>query len=149
MLLLYILYNWAQISHKTTTLCGTAIDTFKINAFIINSETSPDLTVCRGERVSLSVESTANINWIDTITFQNPNIDQQVVHPHTTQSYYVELNENNCSMSDTITVSVLPVMDQSLDPVYTLNYGENINVNLNANIWSDIKKWQISFFYKI
>ena len=35
-------------------------------------------------------------------------------------------------MSDTITVSVLPVMDQSLDPIYTLNYGENINVNLNT-----------------
>jgi len=117
---------------ETTTLCGIIIDTFKINAFTINSETTPDLTVCRGERVSLSVESTADINWIDTITFQNPNIGEQVIHPDVTQSYLVELNENNCSVSDTITVSVLPVMDQSLDPIYTVNYGENINVNLNT-----------------
>jgi gliding motility-associated-like protein len=117
---------------ETTTLCGIIIDTFKINAFTINSETTPDLTVCRGERVSLSVESTADINWIDTITFQNPNIGEQVIHPDVTQSYLVELNENNCSVSDTITVSVLPVMDQSLDTIYTVNYGENINVNLNT-----------------
>ena len=115
---------------ETSGLCGNAIDTFNIDAIIIDAITSPDTLVCSGERVPLTVTTTANINW-ESNEFSDPSLSQQVVYPNQNESIIVELTDQGCSAKDTVNITVFPRVDQPMEPAYTIDWGETVSLSLS------------------
>ncbi len=118
-----------SIYFETNALCGKAIDTFNIKAIIIERTTSPDTSVCIGERVPLSVISNSEISWQNG-NFTDTTSNQQVVYPIKDESFVVKLNNYSCVLEDTINVTVFETEEQPINPTYTLDFGENIELNL-------------------
>lgn len=126
------------IYFETTGLCGNAMDTFNIDAIIIDAVTSPDTLVCAGERVPLSVTTTADINWLNN-DFSDPSLSQQVIYPSGNEAIIVSLADQGCESDDTVKVHVFPIEDQPIDPTYTIDWGETVSLNLSPEFsytWS-------------
>ena len=126
------------IYFETKGQCGIAIDTFNINVIIIDAITSPDTLVCAGERVPLSVTTSADINWMNN-NFSDPSSNQQVIYPTNDEIIIISLVDQICEMNDTIEVSVYPTEDQPIDPTYTVDWGETVSMSLSPEFsytWS-------------
>ncbi len=118
-----------SIYFETSSPCGTAVDTFDIDAIILESVTSPDTTVCMGERVPLSVISNEDFVWQNG-GFPDPTANQQVIYPTESESYIVQLDNNICIKNDTINIDVFSTEEQPINPSYTIDFGESLNLNL-------------------
>ena len=118
-----------SIYFETNALCGKAIDTFNIETIIIERITSPDTSVCIGERVPLSITSTSEISWQNG-NFTDTTSNQQVVYPIKDESFVIQLSDNSCVLEDTINVTVFKTEEQPINPTYTLDFGETLELNL-------------------
>lgn len=117
---------------ETRGNCGTAIDTFDIYKTIINTLAGPDTLICPGERVSLYAYGGDKYNWLTNYYLSDSTIQFPYAHPQVTKNYIVRIDKNNCSQLDTARVKVHPKPFQSIDPIYYIDYSEQVELNLNS-----------------
>jgi gliding motility-associated-like protein len=89
-------------------------------------DAGPDLNVCEGQSVTLTIPNGQNITWDNGIT------NNVAFVPISTTTYTVSADDGNgCFDTDdiTVTVNALPIVDAGND----LNICENSNITLNGN----------------
>ena len=97
-------WNSASISVTITTADGcTAQDNINITVDdLINFSLGPDLSVCEGEVIALSVPNGYSANW------SNGSVDDQIV-VGSTGTYSVTVTNGNCQTQDDLFLEVIPL----------------------------------------
>ncbi|MGB1031164.1 MAG: DUF7619 domain-containing protein, partial [Flavobacteriales bacterium] len=92
-------------------------------------ETSGDQAICQGEESTLSATSNVDLIWED---FDN-NSDH-VVSPSETSTYYVSAtNDNGCTSSEEITITVNPVPAPEAGQDLEICFGENTQLSASGS----------------
>lgn len=124
---------------KTESSCGSAVDTFNIEFIEINSSAGPDTTVCIGDQVLFFANGGDQYVW-ESENFGNQNtLQSPQIIATSTGDYIVSISKGGCSELDTASLNVFAKPDQNVNSIYTINYGEDINISLNPNFiysWS-------------
>lgn len=123
----------ASFEFEINGFCGNATDTFDIRVIDIIPEAGPDTLICPGERVQLYAEGGDKYDWL--VTDYLSDSTQQYPHatPQETINYLVKISKEGCYKYDTAFVTVYPKPYQPIEPEYTINYGENVEINLDNN----------------
>lgn len=120
---------------ETEGSCGSAVDTFDIEFIEINSSAGPDTTVCIGDHVSFFANGGDQYEW-ESEEFDNQNTSQSPqINATSTGDYIVTISKDGCSELDTASLNVFSKPDQPVNSIYTINYGEDINITLNPNFF--------------
>lgn len=74
-----------------------------------------DTLICSIDTLAIPVLNSGNFIWTSTDThILFANTAKPLVYPQTTSKYYVSLNDNGCSNTDSVTVNVLPFIKVNL-----------------------------------
>ena len=76
-----------------------------------------DTLICSIDTLQLFANSTGSYSWTPVASIKNPNTANPYVYPKDTTVYYVTVNNNGCTNTDSITVNVLDFIsvDAGLD----------------------------------
>lgn len=66
-----------------------------------------DTLICNGDTMQLRASGNGNFSWSPTNNMINPTTPDPLVHPSTTTSYVVTLNDQGCIGTDTVKVRVV------------------------------------------
>jgi hypothetical protein len=136
-----------QITYLNAITCdismvGVVIDTFSAfngcDSLIITTTTlsslptitvSNDMTICNGESVPLSSSGGATYSWSPSVGLSNPNIANPIATPTVTTTYVLTIaNNNGCTATDSVTITVNPTPVLSLPSNVTICNGDTIQV---------------------
>lgn len=123
----------SNFEFETNGLCGDAIDTFDITVIEINPEAGPDTLICPGERVQLYAEGGDEYEWQSTYFLSDSSIQYPFANPQETHNYIVKITKDICYKFDTAHVQVYPKPYQPIEPEYTINYGDYVDIDLDNN----------------
>lgn len=84
----------------------TATDQVTVTVASPTISAGPDLEICEGQSVQLSVNGGSNYSWSPATGLDNPNISNPIASPNSTTSYTVTGTVAGCSASDVILVTV-------------------------------------------
>lgn len=99
-------------SVTVTDYCGTtANDSVRITFDLPSTDAGPDLTICREESAILSGSGTGNCKWYDASGNLIGTSWEISVRPSSSTFYVLKVEADNCSQSDTVSVTVTPVCD--------------------------------------
>jgi gliding motility-associated-like protein len=144
-----IMVNWSSNNNGSVTisqnnLCGTTIPN-TLNIIIENINVGlPSITqICPGESSALSVSGTASsFIWTPSATLNNSSVSNPIASPLLTTTY-TAISNDNCLISDTVTVIVKPLPDPEF---ITLNDQNELYSNIQlvnlTNPYTSIA-WQI------
>jgi gliding motility-associated-like protein len=144
-----IMVNWSSNNNGSVTisqnnLCGTTIPN-TLNIIIENINVGlPSITqICPGEFSALSVSGTASsFIWTPSATLNNSSVSNPIASPLLTTTY-TAISNDNCLISDTVTVIVKPLPDPEF---ITLNDQNELYSNIQlvnlTNPYTSIA-WQI------
>jgi len=83
-----------------------------------------DTLICIKDSVQLhaidTIGTTATYNWSPATGVSNPTISSPVVHPASTTTYRVDVNDNGCTTTDSVTVNVIPFVTVNLNADTTI-----------------------------
>ncbi|RMG91646.1 MAG: PKD domain-containing protein, partial [Chloroflexi bacterium] len=90
---------------------------------------SPDITICAGESTELSVTGGDFYEWNPSAGLSAANIPNPTASPTVTTTYQVKVsNTYNCSVTDSVTVTVNPVTDVYAGEDVTICKGDNVGL---------------------
>src|SRR5690606_3632926 len=138
------------VSLEVISSCGNVLitETFMVNE-IPELDAGEDLEICNGEEITLTPILTPDANytyrWTSTPSGMNSNLANPTVSPNqtTTYSLLVENQNTRCSISDQITVTVIPapVIEFSI-PDQTVCSGEpTLPVSISSNPAGATMEW--------
>ncbi len=90
-----------------TGACGTAVVNYETDVTNIIATTTPDSTICRGDTITLTTSGASSYVWSPSIKLDAQFGNTSTFISDSTTSFIVQLNENNCSINDTINITVL------------------------------------------
>jgi len=110
------------------------IDNFSFDSCSVNLNLGNDTTLCQGDTLILDATTPgANYLWQNNSTNPTFNVTQQ-------GTYWVEVIMNNCSITDTISVTYNPLPAVNLGNDTIICYGDTLT--LDANIPNSTCRWQ-------
>lgn len=96
-----------------------------------------DTLICIKDSVRLSaVDSTgttATYSWTPVTGISDPNISNPVVYPKTTTVYHIDVHDNGCTSSDSVTVNVISSVSLSLRSDTTICLGDQVQLSPQTN----------------
>ncbi len=94
-----------------------------ISVFVVTPiDIGPDISITEGDTVNLSFNSVSGGTWSPAIFIENSLIPNPNVWPSTTQEYtYLFIDNNGCSISDTLKVIVVPKLGFIIMNLITMN----------------------------
>jgi len=123
---------WVTINQESCT----AQDTIFINiAPELDVFLGNDTTICEGQEINISPETTENVafNWNTSEQTPSINVTKE-------GEYWVEISQENCTDIDTIKINVAPALDFEFGDDITIFTGEQIT--LDVGIEDAIYLWQ-------
>jgi gliding motility-associated-like protein len=118
-------YQYPLVGSKTATLivkdskgCQSSFtETFTVIDKPAISLPFRDTLICSIDTLQLFANSTGSYSWTPIATIRNPNTANPFVSPKDTTTYYLTVNNNGCSNTDSIKVNVLQFIsvDAGLD----------------------------------
>tara|TARA_B100001287_G_scaffold261698_1_gene250978 strand:+ start:20774 stop:27514 length:6741 start_codon:yes stop_codon:yes gene_type:complete len=84
-------------------------DTDSLQIRVYNAYTSPDTIICIGDSVQVNIlgDASTTFNWTPTIAISDSYIDNPILFPTNTTTYFVEIgNSANCQIIDSLLVKV-------------------------------------------
>src|SRR5690606_22518430 len=104
------------------------IDSVIVNvSSTINYTLTPDTTICMNVPLQLLANG-PNPIWTPDPTLNNPNISNPVANPTTNNTYYVNFDDGNCDVLDSVVVQIRP------DPVFASSATMEICVGDTARL---------------
>jgi F0F1-type ATP synthase assembly protein I len=101
-----------MVSDPSLSACASV--TVTVNMPPTSFFTSPNQTICVGSSVRLYASGTSQVSWSPSIGLSSTNAGIVYASPPSTTTYTVTgSNSNGCSVSSTITVTVIPCNGQS------------------------------------
>jgi gliding motility-associated-like protein len=129
-----LFYHWSGPQNYTSTLASPVISAVNINnagtyslivtnAFNCSDTVQTVVTVtplpqadagnnqeiCPGEQAQLSASGGTTYSWSPSVGLSDPGIANPLASPGITTQYYVTVSQDNCSNTDFVTVTVLPL----------------------------------------
>src|SRR5688572_1077376 len=77
---------------------------------------SPDATICFGSGTTISASGGSNYTWSPGTGLSNPGIDEPFANPTVTTTYFVNVSNGLCAITDSVTVTVAPQVTASFNP---------------------------------
>lgn len=113
----------------------TATDTVTVSiSTSMTVSAGPDLNICDGSSIQLSVNATGTYNWQPAASLNNNAIASPLASPASTTTYTVTVTDaNGCQGSDTITVSVASPVVLTVSNDVTICAGQTATLNATAN----------------
>ena len=117
-------------------------DTVNINVFSLpNVIVSNDTTLCFGGSAPLLVSGATTYSWTPSLSLSNSSIPNPIASPSSSTTYVVTGTDgNNCSNSDTVTITVNPLPNIIISPNDTICKGESSTLTASGGstyLWSD------------
>jgi len=108
--------------------CGSNTDYTTININPLpNAFAGNDTTMCEGDSIQLTVSGGNSYSWSPNNTLQNANTSMPTAFPPTTETYIVQVTDNqNCKNFDTVVVNV--------NPTPFLDAGEDTTICKGASV---------------
>jgi len=108
---------------------------------ILSVNAGNDVSICSGLSTNLNAISsnTVSYSWLPTSGLSNPNIANPVASPGSTTTYTVTISDSaNCSVMDSVTVTVnpLPIVDAGPDSSMCIGNSMNLQASgANTYVW--------------
>jgi len=106
-----IIYQLTVSNGACSTTDLVTVDVFEPIDAVISVDTN---VICSGNPLQLTVAGgfgSAQYQWYPANTLSDSTISNPIASPDTTITYYVEVQENNCSDMDSVQISVFPSPD--------------------------------------
>ncbi len=123
----------------TSSESGKCSKTDTVNVTVlpyVSTTITPNQTICQGGSVTLSVSGGTSCTWNTGAT-----TNSITVSPNTTTTYTVTSNANNqCSTTDTVTVTVRPYVSTTISRDTTICRGQSVNLTVSggtSRTWSN------------
>lgn len=130
-------YSVTVADANTCTATDAAQITFASSSTVINAE--PDTSVCAGATVQLSVTGGTTYAWSPNSSLANPNSSNPTATPTSTTTYYVSAVDTfGCAKTDSVIISVLPLLTAQAFADSILCFGESVQLTASGGtefIW--------------
>jgi gliding motility-associated-like protein len=130
-------YKYPTIGTKPVSLIVSSskgcVDTVYKNISIIDKPPitmiPTDTLICIPDSVQLQAQSTGVYNWTPLINIINPNTPNPIVHPNSTTTYYVDVDEQGCKNRDSVLVRVVDHVSLKALSDTTICLGDQAQLN--------------------
>ncbi len=92
-----------------------------------------DTLICNGDTVQLHAIGGGNFTWTPSANVINASTADPTVHPVTTTSYFVKLDDQGCINNDTVKVRVVDFVTLAAMPDTTICIGDNMKLRATTN----------------
>jgi gliding motility-associated-like protein len=140
----YPLLNITDAGSCSTDITGESATVTVIQPAPLNI--TPDTSICANSSAQLNVSGGTSYTWTPAATLNNSNIANPIATPAVTTKYYATSKDiNNCTSSDSVTVSFVPkpVFQTPADEKICL--GQSVVLNGN-NAPNDLYTWSPSIW---
>jgi gliding motility-associated-like protein len=98
-----------------------------------------DVTICPGTPTTLNGTGGGTYNWSPSSSLSNPNISNPVASPTTSTTYTLIVTQNNCSDTDFVSVTTLPLPAVSAGTDVSICMGNSTTLSATGTgtfVWS-------------
>jgi gliding motility-associated-like protein len=122
-----------------TSACNDA-DTVTLTVTVGNANVNAggDSTICAGGSVQLNASGGSTYLWFPATGLSNPNIANPIASPTTTTTYYVVVSSGSCSDTDSVVITVVPLVTADAGTDVGICIGGGIQLNAsggNSYLW--------------
>ncbi len=117
--------------------CGNALKKYEVNLTVIKPASTPDTTVCIGDRLELFTNGGESYYWLNTSLANNANDSSIILYPERANKYISQITKGNCVDYDTIKIEVFPKPSQTFENEYTIDFTDVVSVSLNPDFQYD------------
>jgi gliding motility-associated-like protein len=122
-----------------TSACNYAdTTTLTVTVGQANVSAGGDSTICGGGSVQLNASGGSTYLWFPATGLSNVNIANPVATPTTTTTYYVVVSSGSCSDTDSVVITVVPLVTANAGADMVLCTGDSIQLNAsggNSYLW--------------
>jgi gliding motility-associated-like protein len=131
-------YTITLIATDISACSFTDTTTLTVTVGQANVSAGGDSTICGGGSVQLNASGGGTYLWFPAAGLSNANIANPIASPSTTTTYYVVVSSGSCSDTDSVVVTVVPIVTADAGADTGICIGDSIQLNAsggNSYLW--------------